>query len=107
MYLAFKPRISAPSLPSTPPPLLSLPPSLQIEEKDEAYLKLLAKHTLQSGLSAKTAQENERLRAEAEALRKENTRLAEQVRVAGKGTGGGQGRGSVAKGRDDPLQPSV
>ncbi|EFJ44044.1 hypothetical protein VOLCADRAFT_118871 [Volvox carteri f. nagariensis] len=51
----------------------------QLEEKDEAYLKLLAKHTLQSGLNAKTTQENERLRVEAEALRKENTRLAEQV----------------------------
>ncbi|KAG2490754.1 hypothetical protein HYH03_010908 [Edaphochlamys debaryana] len=51
----------------------------QLEEKDEAYLKLLAKHTLQSGLNAKTSQENDRLRAEAEALRRENTRLAEQV----------------------------
>ncbi|GIL83371.1 hypothetical protein Vretifemale_12202, partial [Volvox reticuliferus] len=51
----------------------------QLEEKDESYMKLLAKHTLQSGLNAKTTQENERLRAEAEALRKENTRLAEQV----------------------------
>ncbi|GIL53035.1 hypothetical protein Vafri_8732, partial [Volvox africanus] len=51
----------------------------QLEERDESYMKLLAKHTLQSGLNAKTTQENERLRAEAEALRKENTRLAEQV----------------------------
>lgn len=52
---------------------------LQIEEKEEAYLKLLAKHTLQSGLAAKTTQENEKLRGEADTLRKENTRLAEQV----------------------------
>lgn len=48
-------------------------------------MKLLAKHTLQSGLSAKTAAENEALRGEAEALRRENNRLAEQV-------GGGAGR---------------
>ncbi len=54
---------------------------LQIEEKEEAYLKLLAKHTLQSGLAAKTTQENEKLRGEADTLRKENTRLAEQVGV--------------------------
>jgi hypothetical protein len=52
---------------------------IQLEEKDEAYFKLLTAHTLEKGLAGKKEEEHAVMRAEADALRKENARLAEQV----------------------------
>jgi hypothetical protein len=45
--------------------------------------RLLAKHTLQTGLTAKTNTQNEELVKANEVLAKENGRLAEQVREGG------------------------
>lgn len=50
-----------------------------IDDKDSAYMRLLAKHTLASGMAAKAGKDHEALRIEAEALRKENARLADQA----------------------------
>ncbi|KAF5840506.1 hypothetical protein DUNSADRAFT_16447, partial [Dunaliella salina] len=52
----------------------------QVEERDERYMRLLAKHTLETGLASKTATENELLNAANAQLTAESTRLSEQVR---------------------------
>ncbi|KAL6745192.1 hypothetical protein V8C86DRAFT_3035790 [Haematococcus lacustris] len=52
---------------------------VRLQDQEDAYMRLLAKHTLQAGLSNKTKQENEELRRANEQLSKDNTKLSEQV----------------------------
>lgn len=50
--------------------LLYLRVQLAVEERDEKYMRLLAKHTLQTGISNKTAAMNEELKKANEQLAK-------------------------------------